>query len=283
MNGHFWWYASRSTGLVAWGAAAASVIWGLLLSTRSARGLAKPAWVLDLHRWLAVLTLVATGAHLGSLVADSYVHFGLADLLVPMASGWKPVAVAWGIVAFWLLVVVEVSSLVKPRIPHKLWARLHLLSFVAYVLATVHYLQAGTESTNAAVLLTVEVVTGLVLFLTLLRILAPRGGGGRKGGSRIPEGARRAAARPADARPAEAGSDPTSRIPAGARRLAAEQADRPTATSRIPEGARRLAAEQAERRSSRPRIPEGARRLAAERAAEADATAEAKVPERARH
>ena len=49
MNGHFWWYASRSTGLVAWGAAAASVIWGLLLSTRSARGLAKPAWVLDLR------------------------------------------------------------------------------------------------------------------------------------------------------------------------------------------------------------------------------------------
>lgn len=287
MNGHFWWYASRSTGLVAWGAAAASVIWGLLLSTRSARGLAKPAWVLDLHRWLAVLTLVATGAHLGSLVADSYVHFGLADLLVPMASGWKPVAVAWGIVAFWLLVVVEVSSLVKPKIPHKLWARLHLLSFVAYVLATLHYLQAGTESSNAAVLLTVEVVTGLVLFLTLLRILAPRGAGSRKGGSRIPEGARRAAARPADARPAdarpaEAGSDPTSRIPAGARRLAAEHAERPTATSRIPEGARRLAAEQAERRSSRPRIPEGARRLAAERAAEADATTEARIPERAR-
>ena len=256
MNGHFWWYASRSTGLVAWGAAAASVIWGLLLSTRSARGLAKPAWVLDLHRWLAVLTLVAVGAHLGSLAADSYVHFGLADLLVPMASGWKPVAVAWGIVGFWLLVVVEVSSLIKPRIPHKLWARLHLLSFVAYVLATVHYLQAGTERTNAAVLLTVEVVTGAVLFLTLLRILAPRGARKGKGGSRIPEGARRAAAGPADAT-----SDATSRIPAGARRLATEQA---------------------EARGSRSRIPEGARRLAAERAADADATVEARIPERSR-
>lgn len=174
MNGHFWWYASRSTGLVAWGAAAASVIWGLLLSTRSARGLAKPVWVLDLHRWLAVLTLVATGAHLGSLVADTYVHFGVADLLVPFASSWKPAPVAWGVIAFWLFVVVEVSSLVKARIPNRLWTRLHLLSFGAYVLATLHYLQAGTERTNAAVLLVVEVTTGLVLFLTLLRILAPR-------------------------------------------------------------------------------------------------------------
>ena len=193
MNGQLWWYAARSTGLVAWGAAAASVIWGLLLSTRSARGLAKPAWVLDLHRWLAVLTLAATGAHLGALVADTYVHFGLADLLVPFASSWKPAPVAWGILAFWLLVLVEVSSLVKQRIPHRLWMRIHLGSFVAYVLATLHYLQAGTERTNAAVLLTVEVVTGIVLFLTLVRILAPRGRAARRSGPRVPAGASRSA------------------------------------------------------------------------------------------
>ncbi len=169
-----WWYASRSTGMVAWGLAAASVIWGLLLSTRSARKLAKPAWFLDLHRWLGWLSLLAIAAHIGALVADSFVPFGLADVLVPGASAYKTGPVAWGIVAFWLLVVVEVSSLLKRRLPLKVWARFHLLSFGVYVLATLHYLQAGTERSNQAMLITVEVTSAVVLLLTLVRVLVPR-------------------------------------------------------------------------------------------------------------
>ncbi len=160
--------------MVAWAVAAASVIWGLLLSTRSARGIAKPVWVLDLHRHLGMLALVVTGVHLGALVADTFVPFDLADLLIPGASSWKTGPVALGVVAFWLLVAVELSSLLKARLPQRMWARIHLSSFVAYVLATLHFLQAGTERTNVAVALTVQVVTAIVLYLTLLRILVPR-------------------------------------------------------------------------------------------------------------
>lgn len=174
MTPKFWWYAARSTGIVAWALAAAAVIWGLLLSTRSARGLAKPAWVLDLHRFLGALTVAVTLAHMGALVGDNFVHFGPADLLVPGQSAWKTTPVAIGIVAFWLLLAVEVSSLLKKRLPKKVWTRIHLTSFIAYLAATVHYLQAGTERSNPAMLLTVEVVTAVVLFLTVLRILAPR-------------------------------------------------------------------------------------------------------------
>lgn len=174
MTPKIWWYLARSTGIVAWALAAASVIWGLLLSTRSARGIAKPVWVLDLHRHLGMLTLVITGVHLGALVADSFVAFDVVDLLVPGASSWKTAPVAWGVIAFWLLVAVELSSLLKARLAQRTWARIHLASFGAYVLATVHFLQAGTERTNVAVALSVQVVTAIVLYLTLLRILAPR-------------------------------------------------------------------------------------------------------------
>ena len=174
MSTKFWWYAARSSGIVAWGVASASVIWGLLLSTRSARGIAKPSWILDLHRFLGALTLAAVAVHLGALVADSFVPFGLADLFVPGASSWKTVPVAFGVIAFWMLVAVELSSLFRKQLPNKVWARIHLLSFVAYVLATVHYLQAGTERTNPAMLLLVEIVSAVVLGLTLLRILTPR-------------------------------------------------------------------------------------------------------------
>ena len=179
MNPKFWWYASRSTGIVAWALAATAVLWGLLLSTRSARGLAKPAWVLDLHRFLGALTIAAVLGHMAALVGDSFVHFGAADLLVPGATAWKTTAVALGIVAFWLFLAVEVSSLFKKKLPNNVWARIHLTSFVAYVLATLHYLQAGTERTNPILLLVVEVVSAAILFFTVLRILTPRRKGRR--------------------------------------------------------------------------------------------------------
>lgn len=174
MTPQFWWYATRASGIVAWALAAAAVVWGLLLSTRSARGMAKPSWVLDLHRYLGALTLTAVAIHLGALVADTYVPFGLADLFVPGASAWKTLPVAYGVLAFWLLVAVEVTSLLRTRLPKKVWSRIHLSSFVAYVLATLHYLQAGTERTNPALLFTVEVTSAAVVFLTVLRILTPR-------------------------------------------------------------------------------------------------------------
>lgn len=180
MTPQLWWYAARSSGIVAWALAAAAVIWGLLLSTRSARGLAKPAWVLDLHRYLGALTLVALAVHLGALAADSFVHFGWADLFIPGATSWRTGPVALGVVAAWMLVAVEGSSLLRTRLPRKVWSRIHLLSFPVYVLATVHYLQAGTERTNPIVLLTVEATTAIVLGLTILRILAPRGAGHRR-------------------------------------------------------------------------------------------------------
>jgi DMSO/TMAO reductase YedYZ heme-binding membrane subunit len=174
MTPKLWWYAARASGIVAWALAAASVIWGLLLSTRAARGLAKPAWLLDLHRYLGALTLAAVAVHMSALVADSFVPFGLADLFVPGASAWKTTPVALGVIAFWLFAAVEVSSLARRRLPNKVWARIHLLSFVAYVLATLHYLQAGTERTNPVMLLVVEVASAAVIGLTVLRILTPR-------------------------------------------------------------------------------------------------------------
>ena len=68
----------------------ASVMSGLLLSTRLTKGRPTPAWILDLHRFLGGSAVIFTALHIAGLVADSYVHFGLADLLVPFASSWHP-------------------------------------------------------------------------------------------------------------------------------------------------------------------------------------------------
>jgi methionine sulfoxide reductase heme-binding subunit len=174
VNEQLWWYVARSTGVVAWVLAAASVLWGMALSSRALGSRPKPAWLLDLHRFLGGLTLVFVAVHLAGLVADSYVHFGLADLLLPLASAWKPGPVAWGIAALYLLVAVEVTSLLMKRLPRPLWRRIHLGSYVLYATATVHTLTAGTDGGNPILQWAVLVSTLAVVFFTIYLVLSPR-------------------------------------------------------------------------------------------------------------
>ena len=85
-----WWHVARASGIVAWALAAATVLWGLALSTRALGPRPRAPWLLDLHRFLGGLTVVFVAVHLIGLWADSYVTFGYTELFVPMASAWRP-------------------------------------------------------------------------------------------------------------------------------------------------------------------------------------------------
>lgn len=170
MNEQLWWYIARSTGIVAWALLAASVVWGLALSTKITNGRPRPNWLLDLHRFLGGLALVFTGVHMGALVLDSYVDFGLTDLLVPMASSWQPGAVAWGVAGFYLLLAVEITSLLRPRLPRRVWKWTHMLSFPLFAASTAHGLLAGTDATGGPLFIAMLAASALVFALTVARI-----------------------------------------------------------------------------------------------------------------
>jgi predicted ferric reductase len=155
MTNELWWYTARASGLVSWALLSASMLWGLVLSTKLRPPRIRPNWTLDLHRYLGGLAVIFVGVHLAALVFDSYVGFGLADLLVPFASQWKPTALAWGVVGFYLLVAVEVSSLARKHLPNRIWRRLHFLAFPLSFMATLHMLTAGTDARSALALLAV--------------------------------------------------------------------------------------------------------------------------------
>ena len=123
MTEQIWWYVARSGGIVALALSGLAVIWGLLLSSKILEGRPGPRWLLDLHRFLGGATVAFTFVHVAALMLDSYVSFSLVDVLVPLASAWNPVAVAWGIIAFWLLLAVQISSMLMSRIPRRWWKR----------------------------------------------------------------------------------------------------------------------------------------------------------------
>ena len=174
MNTQFWWYLSRSSGIIAWALLTASMIWGLLFTTRILKGHPAPKWLLDLHRHLGGLALAFTALHLIALWADSYVEFSVTDLLVPFASDWKPGPVALGVIALYLLAAIEGTSLAMKRLPRKTWRNIHLISYPLFWIATLHGITAGTDATHPAYWAANTLAAAIVVFLTVYRLLAER-------------------------------------------------------------------------------------------------------------
>lgn len=168
------WHLARAGGIVAWLVTAASVIWGLTLSTRLVRRPGISGWLLDVHRFLGTLGIVFTGVHLSGMFFDRYEPFGLSELFVPMASNWRPGAVSWGIVALYLLVAIQVTSRFMRHLPRRLWHSIHLTSFAVFAFGTVHGYQAGADADNIVVQGVCIAVCTAVVVLTLARVRALR-------------------------------------------------------------------------------------------------------------
>lgn len=173
VHDQLWWFVARSGGIVALALSAASVIWGLLLSTKAAGPKPRPAWLLDLHRFLGALSVVFTAIHVAALMLDSYVSFGLVDVFVPMASSWQPGAVAWGVIAMYLLVAVQASSVVMKRLPRKVWRAVHMLSFGVFGAGMIHGFTAGTDAANPVYVGASTAAIIVTVFLTAFRALSP--------------------------------------------------------------------------------------------------------------
>ena len=176
LNGKTSWYIARSGGMVAWVLCTASILWGLALSTRLIKKKGAPAWLLDMHRFLGTLSIIFTVVHLFGLYIDTYQPFSFADMLIPMNTKWRPGAVSWGIVGFYLLVAIQVTSWLMRKMPRKVWHAIHLGSFALFLFATLHSFQAGHDKGN--IFLQWVALTGItmVLFLTIFRLLSPRKG-----------------------------------------------------------------------------------------------------------
>ena len=168
------WYVARSSGLVAWALLASGVFLGLALSTRVMGTRPRPKWLLDLHRFVGGLALVFVAVHVAGLMMDHYVHFGIQEVLLPLASSYRPLPVAAGIVGLYLLVAIELTSLAMHRIPKRWWRTVHSTSFVLFVLTSVHVVSGGTDASKTPVKVLALVLSAGFVFLVTYRWLAPR-------------------------------------------------------------------------------------------------------------
>lgn len=167
------WLIARASGLVAFGLLTLSVWLGLAMSTRLL-GPKRQKPLLALHRTLAWTGLSMVALHIGGLLLDPVLHFGVPAVLVPGAAAWRPGSVALGVVAAWLSLALAASFNARRWIGQKGWRGLHYASFAAFWLALGHALFVGTDLRGFGGSVTALLAAGPVLCLTFYRLLVPR-------------------------------------------------------------------------------------------------------------
>ena len=173
------WLVSRAAGLVALVLLTATLVAGTLATapTKPAPARSWPRWARQLlHRDLALLSIGALAVHVLSVVLDGYVDIGWAAAAVPLASGYRPVAVAAGTLALDAVLVVVATSLLRVRLGFRAWRAVHWTVYAAWPLAVLHYLFTGTDArTWWGVVLAVAAV-GAVGAAVAVRVAGARSG-----------------------------------------------------------------------------------------------------------
>lgn len=181
------WWAGRASGFVAYLAMWLSMVFGVLVSAKST--LLDKKLTMELHRQWSLAAVVATVVHVVVLVAHPDSGLSLLAGVVPFVADRLTGAVAIGVFSFWGLLLVIGSSLLQHRIPYTAWRAIHALSFGAMLLALVHGVAAGTDTSVPVVrglyAVTTAVLVGAIAGRITSAVLA----------ARVPPGVREAATR----------------------------------------------------------------------------------------
>lgn len=150
------WYVARVSGIAAYILFSIVVIYGLFVS--NAKVFIKwvlPPTSLTFHRYFSFLALGVLILHMMSFLFDHFLNITVGEMFVPFLLkrsfpsllGYDlGYAVALGILAFYIMVVLIVTAEFRNKIFPKVWRSLHYLSFVGYILFTIHGFTAGSDS-----------------------------------------------------------------------------------------------------------------------------------------
>ena len=123
-----------------------------------------------MHKGLGGLALVFTAVHVAAAFADSDLGVGLVTVLVPGGAPADTAAFAWGVLAFYGIVLVVFTSWPRMWFGRRTWRAVHLLSVPATALACVHAYQLGTEALTPAFSVLMPLVVGAAVYTLGVRL-----------------------------------------------------------------------------------------------------------------
>ena len=149
------WYIARGSGIIAAITLILLMLSGIGQITGTTFRFLDPIIAWASHRALGIVFGISIGAHIISLLFDSFLKLSIVDALVPWVSDYRPVTVfgvplgslylALGIIAFYLSLAIVVTSLLLISKKPYFWKIIHLTSYIVLALVFFHALYIGTD------------------------------------------------------------------------------------------------------------------------------------------
>lgn len=140
------WIAARALGVTAYLLLAIEVASGLILShPRNSAVWRMTRPVFPWHEMISVFTGAFLALHIALLAIDPYAQVGVIGAFVPGFSVYRPPAVAIGSVALYALIFTAVTAKWTRLLPSGWWLKVHRFAALAFLLAWVHAILAGTD------------------------------------------------------------------------------------------------------------------------------------------
>ncbi len=145
-EGPLLWFLNRGTGVALLVLFTLTTVLGVL-SAREGRRRLLPAMITQgLHRNLALLSVALLLAHVATAVVDTFVDIRWWQALSPVGATYEPLWLGAGALSLDVIIVVVLTSLLRERIPPRLWRGIHWLSYLAWGLALAHATGIGTDA-----------------------------------------------------------------------------------------------------------------------------------------
>jgi methionine sulfoxide reductase heme-binding subunit len=179
LNGPGLWYATRATGLVTLLLLSASVLLGVLTAGRFASDKWPRFLTVGLHRNVSLLILVFLILHVGTTVVDTYTSIPVISAIIPFTTSYKTGWLALGAVACDLLIALVATSLVRNRLGHRAWRRVHWAAYLCWPVAVAHGLGAGTDRSTIWVFALTVICVAIVAAVATWRFVVSARAGAR--------------------------------------------------------------------------------------------------------
>lgn len=146
MSSEALWALGRGNGIVALAFMTLSVALGV--ASRSGRPLFfLPRFgVASVHRFVALAATLLVLLHMGLLFLDPYAKLRIIDFVVPFLGAYRPIWQGLGTVAFDLLIIVVLSSLLRDRLGLRVFRAVHWTTYLLWPVALAHALGNGTDT-----------------------------------------------------------------------------------------------------------------------------------------
>jgi DMSO/TMAO reductase YedYZ heme-binding membrane subunit len=168
------WYTTRVSGLVGFLLLLTSIFLGVSIRLPFLQRIIKPAHSYSIHCWISLQALIFAFVHGISLLFDRYLQFNIADVFIPLAlrsDVVDPKIVALGIVGFYLMIMLVITSYLRKYIGQKIWRLVHYSNTILYIFVIIHAYLLGTDMKNPVIRDSFLALNGILISLFIFNLI----------------------------------------------------------------------------------------------------------------